>query len=110
MTQFDDRERGEEARFAHSEELRFRAEVRRNKLLAFWAAELMGITELDGRQAYASEVVAADFTEVGDEDVFRKVADDLRAKGVVITDETIRRKMGELVPLAREQVLKEVDI
>jgi hypothetical protein len=109
MTQFDDRERAEEARFAHSEELRFRAEVRRDKLLAFWAAELMGLTELDGRQAYAEEVVRADFTEKGDEDVFRKVADDLRAKGVTITDEAIRLKMAELVPIAREQVLKEAD-
>ena len=109
MTQFDDREKAEEARFAHSEELRFRAEVRRNKLLAFWAAELMGIKELEGRQAYANEVVAADFTEAGDEDVFRKLADDMRAKGVVITDEAIRRKMVELVPVAKEQVLKEAD-
>jgi hypothetical protein len=109
MTQFDDRRRAEEARFAHSEDLRFRAEVRRNRLLAFWAAELMGLTELEGRQAYADEVVHADFTEKGDEDVFRKIADDLRAKGVVITDEAIRLKMVELVPLAREQVLKEAD-
>lgn len=109
MTQFDDREKAEEARFAHSEELRFRAEVRRNRLLAVWAAELMGIAEPDERQAYAQDVVRADFTEKGDEDVFRKVADDLRGKGVTITDEAIRLKMAELVPVAREQVLKEAD-
>jgi hypothetical protein len=107
MTSFQDRERGEEARFAHDAELRFKAEVRRNKLLGFWAAELMGLTELEGRQAYAEEVIASDFVEAGDEDVFRKISADLTAKGVVVDEAAIRRKMAELVPVAREQVLAE---
>jgi hypothetical protein len=107
MTTFQDRERGEEARFAHDAELRFKAEVRRNKLLGFWAAELMGLTELEGRQAYAEEVIASDFVEAGDEDVFRKISADLAAKGVAVDEAAIRRKMAELVAVAREQVLAE---
>lgn len=107
MTQFDDRRRSEEARFAHSEELRFRAAVRRNRLLAEWAADLMGITDPTGRQAYANEVVAADFAEIGEEDVVRKIAGDLEGKGVDIADQAIRDKMAELMPLAKEQVLGE---
>jgi hypothetical protein len=107
MTTFQDREKGEEARFAHDAELRFKAEARRVKLLAFWAAELMGLSELKGRQAYAEEVIAADFQEAGDEDVFRKISGDLKAKGVAVDDAAIRRKMAELIPVAREQVLNE---
>jgi hypothetical protein len=107
MTTFQDREIGEEARFAHDAELRFKAEVRRNKLLGFWAAELMGLTELAGRQAYAEEVIASDFVEAGDEDVFRKISADLKAKGVAVDEAAIRRKMAELVSVAREQVLAE---
>jgi hypothetical protein len=106
MSGFDDRKKAAEARFAHDSELRFRAEARRNKLLGLWAAEHMG---LSGDQAgeYAAEVVAADFQEAGDEDVFRKVADDLKAKGVSVSDEAIRAKMGELAQVARDQILSE---
>lgn len=106
MSGFKDREKGQEAKFAHDAELRFKAEARRNKLLGLWAAELMGIS---GEEAntYAAEVVAADFAEAGDEDVFRKVSGDLGAKGVTVTDEEIRSKMEELVHVARDQVLNE---
>ena len=76
MSSFEDRKRGEEARFTHDSELRFKAEARRNKLLGLWAAEHMGLSE-DHAKEYAAEVVAADFEEAGDEDVFRKVAADL---------------------------------
>src|SRR5690606_39348125 len=106
MSGFKDREKGQEAKFAHDAELRFKAEARRNKLLGLWAAEQMGMSEEHAKQ-YAAEVVAADFAEAGDEDVFRKVAADLKAKGASVSEEMVRKKMAELVSTAREQVLAE---
>ena len=106
MSTFDDREKAQEAKFAHDAELRFKAEARRNKLLGLWAAEQMGMSEEHARK-YATEVVEADFQEAGDEDVFRKVAEDLKAKGAPVSEEMIRKKMVELVHVAREQILKE---
>lgn len=106
MSGFKDREKGQEAKFAHDAELRFKAEARRNKLLGLWAAEQMGLSGDDATK-YAAEVVAADFAEAGDEDVFRKVSGDLQAKGLAVADEAIRQKMEELVYVAREQVLNE---
>jgi hypothetical protein len=106
MSQFDDRRKGQESKFAHDAELRFKAEARRNKLLGLWAAEQMGLSD-DHAKEYAAEVVAADFEEAGDEDVFRKVSADMKAKNAQVTDEMIRRKMVELVQVAQEQVLGE---
>jgi hypothetical protein len=106
MAQFDDRERGEEARFALSAEMAFKANARRNKLLGIWAAELMSL-DGDDAKAYAAEVVAADFKEPGDEDVFKKVSADLKAKGLNLPDAVIRQKMAQLVETAREQVASE---
>lgn len=106
MSSFDDRKKGQEAKFAHDAELRFKAEARRNKLLGLWAAEQLGLSG-DEAKAYASEVVAADFIEAGDGDVFRKVSEDFKAKGTSISDETLRQKMVELVAQAQEQVLAE---
>jgi len=106
MAGFEERQKGQEAKFAHDAELRFKAEARRNKLLGLWAAEQMGLSG-DAARDYAAEVVAADFQEAGDEDVFRKIAGDLKAKGTAVTEETIRAKMAELVQTAREQVLAE---
>ena len=106
MSSFDDRKRGEEARFARDGELRFKAEARRNRLLGLWAAEHMGLSEEHAKQ-YAAEVVASDFEEAGDEDVFRKLSADLKAKGASVSDDMIRQKMAELVAVAREQVLNE---
>ena len=106
MSQFDDRRKGQESKFAHDAELRFKAEARRNKLLGLWAAEQMGLSD-DHAKEYAAEVVAADFEEAGDEDVFRKVSADMKAKNAQVTDEMIRRKMVELVQVAQEQVLSE---
>ena len=106
MATFDDRQRAQEAKFAHDGELRFKAEARRNKLLGLWAAEQMGLSEEHARE-YAAEVVAADFEEAGDEDVFRKVSVDLKAKGASISEDMIRAKMAELTLTAREQVLAE---
>ena len=106
MSGFDDRKKGQEAKFAHDAELRFKAEARRNKLLGLWAAEQMGMSDASAKE-YAAAVVAADFAEAGDEDVFRKVAADLKAKGASVSEEMLRKKMAELVPVARDQVLAE---
>lgn len=106
MSGFDDRRKGQENKFAHDAELRFKAEARRNKLLGLWAAEQMGLSEEHAKE-YAAEVVAADFEEAGDEDVFRKISADIKAKNAQVTDEMIRRKMVELVQVARDQVLNE---
>jgi hypothetical protein len=106
MAGFDDREKGYEAKFARDSELRFKAEARRNKLLGLWAAEHMGLSEEHAKE-YAAEVVASDFQEAGDEDVFRKLSEDLKAKGASVSDDMIRQKMVELVAVAREQVLNE---
>jgi hypothetical protein len=106
MSGFDDRKKGQEAKFAHDAELRFKAEARRNKLLGLWAAEHMGMSEEHAKE-YAAEVVASDFEEAGDEDVFRKIAADLKAKGSSVSDDMIRKKMVELVQTARDQILAE---
>jgi hypothetical protein len=106
MAQFEDREKGEEARFAHSAEMEFKAEARRNKLLGIWAAELMSLAG-DEARAYAADVVAADFAIAGDHDVFKKVAGDLKAKGIDVPDAVIRQKMASLIDVARTQVQNE---
>ena len=107
MTSFSDREKEFEARFKHDEELKFKAEMRRNKLLGLWAAELMGITG-DAADAYAREVIEADFEEVGDEDVFRKVHGDLSAKGLDVSEHQVRKHMEDLMGEARQQIMTEV--
>ena len=103
MTTFDKREEGFEKKFAHDEELKFKASARRNKMLGMWAAEKMGITG-PAAEAYAKEVVAADFEEPGDNDVFRKIRKDFDAKGVTQSDHQIRRTMDELLEQAVAQI------
>lgn len=103
MTSMKDREEGFERKFALDEEQRFRAMARRNKLLGLWAAEKLGKTG-DAAEAYAKEVVASDFEEAGDEDVFRKIRRDFDASGVNQTDHQIRRTMEELMATAAEQI------
>jgi hypothetical protein len=104
MTTFDKREEGFEKKFAHDEELRFKANARRNKLLGLWAASKMGVTGADA-DTYAKAVVAADFEEAGDHDVFRKVRADLDAKKVAgVSDQEIRKTMDELLARAVEEI------
>lgn len=103
MSTFDDREHAFENKFAHDAQMQFKAEARRNKLLGLWAAELMGKSGGDA-EAYAKEVVKADFEEAGDEDVYRKVAGDLGEKA---TEAEIRAKMSELMIVAKSQLLEE---
>ncbi|HWV55195.1 DUF1476 domain-containing protein [Pseudorhodoplanes sp.] len=100
MTTFDKREEGFEKKFAHDEELKFKANARRNKLLGLWAAELLGKTGADA-DAYSKEVVAADFEEAGDDDVLRKVVKDLSGKA---TEEQVRSMMQELLAEAVKQI------
>lgn len=107
MSGFDDRKKAAEARFAHDGELKFRAEARRNKLLGLWVAEQMGLSDEHAKE-YAAAVVASDFEEAGDEDVFRKVSGDVKAKGASVSDDAIRLKMNELMAVAKEQILNEV--
>ncbi|MGU9980476.1 DUF1476 domain-containing protein [Phreatobacter sp. HK31-P] len=103
MSTFDKREEGFEKKFAHDEELRFKANARRNKLLGLWAAEKLGKTGEDA-EAYAKSVVMADFEEAGDDDVFRKVKADLDAANAGQSDHQIRRTMDELMAVAIAQV------
>jgi len=102
MTTFDKREEGFEKQFAHDEELRFKAMARRNKLLGLWrrATRKTGVDA----EAYAKEVVLADFEEAGDSDVLRKVVKDLAAKS--IGEAQIRAKMVELLDTAVDQIKK----
>ena len=106
MSNMNDRERAFENKFAHDEELKFKAMARRNKLLGLWAAEKLGKSG-DDAEAYAKTVVMADFEEVGDEDVFRKVRADFDAAKVEQSDHQIRRTMDELLAVAAEQIASE---
>ena len=103
MTTFDKRKEAYESKFAHDEELRFRATARRNKLLGLWAAEMLGKSGEDA-QAYAREVIRADMEEAGDEDVFRKIRGDFDAAGVSLSDHQIRRTMEEKLAEAVAQI------
>jgi hypothetical protein len=103
MTTFDNRERGFENKFALDQEQEFKAGARRNRMLGQWAAGLMG---LEGAHVdeYAKAVVKSDFELPGDEDVLRKVFEDLKGSGVSVTEGEVRMKMDELLAQAREQV------
>lgn len=103
MTTFDDREKGFERKFAIDQDQEFRAQARRNRLLGEWAAGLMG---LENVAEYAQAVVKSDFELPGDEDVLRKVYSDLKnLKGAdAISEGEVRRKMDELLAIAREQI------
>jgi hypothetical protein len=100
---FEDREKGQEARFAHDADKEFRITARRNKLLGLWAAERLGLTEAEA-QAYARAVVQADFEEAGDEDVIRKLIGDLLKGGIDTSDIEIREMLSRKAAEAREQI------
>jgi hypothetical protein len=103
MTTFDKREEGFEKKFAHDEELRFKATARRNKLLGMWAAEKLGLTGA-AAESYAKDVVVADFEESGDNDVLSKLRKDFDAKGVAQSDQQIRAAMNDLLEQAIAQI------
>ncbi|MCZ8106882.1 MAG: DUF1476 domain-containing protein [Alsobacter sp.] len=99
MTTFQKREEGFEKKFAHDEELKFKAMARRNKMLGLWAAGQLGKSGPDA-EAYAKSVILADFEEAGDDDVLRKVKGDFDAAGVAIGEQQIRVAMDELLAKA----------
>ena len=103
MTTFNEREKAFEKKFSHDQELKFKAEARRNRKLAVWAAEKLGIGE-DGLEDYMKSVRRADLEEAGDDDVFRKVRKDFDEKGIKITDEELREQMSLFLAQAVEEV------
>jgi len=103
MASFDDREKAFENKYAHDQEMQFRAEARRNKLMGLWVAELLGITGEEAAE-YARAVVKADFEEAGHEDVMRKVLGDL---GDRVTETEVRGKYDALLAVAKAQLLAE---
>ncbi len=103
MTTFDERENAFESKFAHDQEMQFKAVARRNRLLGLWAAELLGLSG-EAAEKYAREVIAADLEEAGHEDVFRKVAGDLGDKA---DEATIRARMQEFLAEAQAQIMAE---
>ena len=106
MTDFTDRERAEEAKFARDEDMAFRILARRNRLLGRWAAQKMGLTA-EETDAYAKEVVQAEFEEAGDEDVIRKVLGDLVAAGCDVDQARVRAALEEKAVEARRQLMGE---
>ena len=104
MTTFDDRERGFEKRFALDQEQEFKAGARRNRALGEWAAGLMGLSNV---AEYAQAVVKSDFEQPGEDDVLRKVFEDLKGAGVGVSEGEVRMKMAELLAQAREGVREE---
>lgn len=103
MSQFDDRKRAQETKFQLDQELEFKAQARRAKLVGLWAAGLMGLAD-DAAEAYAKSVVVADLEEAGAEDLFRKIRSDLDLHAVQLTDHQIRAKMDEALAEARASV------
>jgi hypothetical protein len=104
---FEKREKGFEAKWAHDEELRFKVYARRNKLLGLWAAGQLGMTG-PAADAYAKDVVVADFEKPGEDDVFEKVRRDFEAKRIAVSDHMLKRQMEELLDQAKRQIEQEV--
>jgi len=109
MTQFDDRQRAFESKFAHDEEMKFRITARRNRLLGEWAARQMGLSEAE-TAAYAKDVVRSDFEEAGDHDVVRKVLGDLTNAGIDIEEAAIREALGHKEVEARRQIIEQTNL
>jgi hypothetical protein len=105
MTQFDDRERAFENMYARDQELQFKIVARRNRLLGLWAAKKMGLTEVEA-DAYARDVIRADFEEGGDDDVIRKLLGDLTSAGIEIEDAAIRQALEHKTVEARRQFIE----
>ena len=106
MTTFDEREKAFEKKFEHDQDLQFKATSRKNKLLGLWAASLMGKSGADA-EAYAKEIVLANFEKPGDNDVLHKLMKDLAAAGKPTEEHTIRRQSERLMVEAKEQIMKE---
>lgn len=103
---FDDRKKAFEAQYQHDQEMQFRVQNRRNKLLGLWAAELMNLPAA-AAEAYARDIVSVDLERPGDEEVFQKITADLGAKSIEMSEHRLRRKMEELLAVARDQIMHE---
>ena len=103
---FKKREDAFENKYARDEELRFKVDIRRDKLVGIWAAEMLGLKG-DDADAYAKEVISADFEEPGDDDVVRKIMGDFKEKDVDFSEHRLRKKMDELLEVAKQQIMKE---
>ncbi len=106
MSQFDDRQKAQEAKFAMDGEMMFKAVARRNKLLGLWAAAKMGLAGTEA-EVYAKSVVAADFDRPGPDDVVEKVLADLAPHDAAITEQVVRRQMDLLLEEAQAQLRQE---
>jgi len=109
MTQFDDRERAFEAKFARDEEMQFRVIARRNRLLGEWAARRMGLTDAEA-ESYAKDVVRSDFEEAGDHDVVRKVLGDLTSAGIETDEASIQEALRNKEIDARRQIIESTNL
>lgn len=106
MTTFNERKKAAEAKFGRDQETTFKTTARRNKLLGLWVAGHLGLGG-DEAEAYAREVVKADFERPGEEDVFEKVWEDLQGKGVDLSEHRVRRRMADLMEEAKRQIVEE---
>jgi len=109
MTQFDDRERAFEAKFARDEEMQFRVIARRNRLLGEWAARQMGLSEAE-TESYAKDVIRSDFEEAGDHDVVRKVLGDLTSAGVDCDEDKVTEALRNKEIEARRQIIESTNL
>ena len=109
MTQFDERERAFETKFAHDEEMKFRIAARRNRLLGQWAARQMGLSEAE-TESYSKDVVRSDFEEGGDHDVVRKILGDLTGAGIDIDEDSVREALRNKEVDARRQIIESTNI
>ena len=105
MSTFDDRERAFETKYARDQDMQFRIVARRNKLLGHWAANLMGLSQAEA-DAYASDVIRADFEEAGDEDVIRKLVGDLTSAGIDCDEAKVREALDHKTVEARRQLME----
>ena len=103
MSSFDDRKKGFESKFAHDEETLFKINAKRNKLLGEWVADKLNKTDKD-KENYILEVIKSDLAEPGDEDVFKKVKNDLSLGGFNDIDQEIREKMSEFLETAKKNI------
>jgi len=109
MTQFNDRERAFESKFAHDEEMKFRITARRNRLLGEWAARQMGLSGAE-TESYAKDVVRSDFEEAGDHDVVRKVLGDLTAAGIETDEASVQEALRNKEIEARRQIIESTNL
>lgn len=107
MSTFNDRQAGFENKFKHDQELQFKATARRNKLTGLWAAGKFGLSG-DAAEAYAKEVVAADFDKPGDDDVIEKIVKDAAKHGVKLAAGDVQAQLEHFMPIAKQQIMEQL--